>query len=136
MARGGFYSVDSLQGVHALVVAGDEEMRAVLAAILRYCGALVTPVAGPAEVLGVLRVVKADVLVAEVNSADDGAELIRRVRALKPEHGGVIPAVAIAAAGGGARLERLRSVGFDAHMVAPLDPWELCRLVSSLVNIR
>ncbi|HXG04587.1 MAG TPA: hypothetical protein VNO23_14370 [Candidatus Binatia bacterium] len=136
MARGGFYSVDSLQGIHALAVASDEEMRAVLAAILRYCGALVTPVAGPDEVLGVLRVVKADVLVAEVTSADDGAELIRRVRALKPEHGGVIPAVAIAPTEGGAMIERLRAIGFDAQLVAPLDPWALCRLVSSLVNIK
>jgi CheY-like chemotaxis protein len=135
MATGGFFSVDSLQGVHALVVARDEELRAVLAAILRYCGALVTPVAGPDHVMSVLRVVKADVLVVEVTAADDGSELIRRVRALKPEDGGVIPAIAIAPAGSAIR-ERLRGVGFDAQLTAPLDPWELCRLVSSLVNRR
>lgn len=134
MARGGFYSVDSLQGVHALVVTADEEMRAVLAAVLRYCGALVTAVASPGDVLGVLRVVKADVLVAEVTAADDGSELIRRVRALKPEHGGVIPAVAIAPADSGVAVARL--TGFEAHLTATLDPWQFCRLVSTLVNIR
>lgn len=134
MARGGFYSVDSLQGVHAVVVAADRETRAVLAAVLRYCGVLVTPAAGVAEVLEVLRVVKANVLVVEVTAVDDGDRLIRRVRALKPDDGGVVPAVAVTPLGLEADPERLRAVGFDAHLTAPLDPWELCRLVAGLVE--
>jgi CheY-like chemotaxis protein len=113
MARGGFYSVDSLHGVHALVVAADGEMRRTLSAVLRYCGALVTPAASPAEVLGVLRAVKANVLVVEVTDPRRGQELVRRVRALKPEDGGVVPPVAVVPSDRRATVEAVRSAGFE-----------------------
>ncbi len=48
MARGGFFAVDSLTSVHILVVDDDVSFRDVIVALLRYCGALVTPV-GTAE---------------------------------------------------------------------------------------
>jgi len=89
MVHGGFYSVDSLHGAHVLVVGNDGEARDLLAAILRYCGAFVTPVATAAEALEVMKRLKANVLVTQLDLSDaDGATLVRRVRALKPEDGG------------------------------------------------
>ena len=134
MARGGFYSVDSLNGIHVLVVVHDAEGRELLAAILRYCGALVTTVAGADEALAAMRLVKADALVVEVRPGADGLHLIRKVRALKPEEGGVIPAVAVNAVRGGIAVEQARAAGFDGFLDTPLDPWALCRLISSLVS--
>jgi len=134
MARGGFYSVDSLNGLHVLVVDRDADGREIVAAILRYCGALVTEVASPAEALEVMQVVKANVLVVRVYPKGATMKVVRRVRALKPEAGGVIPVVAIGTAGAGVTEEHVRAAGFDGFIVMPLDPWMLCRLISSLIS--
>ena len=133
MARSGFYSVDSLNGLHLLVVDSDADGREIVAAILRYCGALVTEVASPAEALEVMQVVKANVMVVRVRPKGATMKIVRRVRTLKPEAGGVIPVVAVAT-GSGVTEEQVRAAGFDAFVAMPLDPWVLCRLISSLVN--
>jgi CheY-like chemotaxis protein len=63
------YSVDSLVGVHALVVDEDAACRRLLSSILRYCGALVTTTASADRALKVLGVAKCDVLVVELAMA-------------------------------------------------------------------
>ena len=88
--------------------------------------------ASAADALGVMRKVKPDVLiVALADDADFG--FIRRVRGLKPEDGGVLPAIAIAH---DVDEGLARSRGYQACLRLPLDPWELCRLVSSLMTVR
>jgi hypothetical protein len=132
MPSGGFFSVDSLRGVWILVVDSHPRGRETLGEILSYCGALVTPLSSAADALGVMRQVKPDVLI--VALADDADfSFIRRVRGLKPEDGGVLPAVAVA---GDADDGRARARGYQAYLRTPLDPWELCRLVSSLMTVR
>jgi CheY-like chemotaxis protein len=130
--HGGFFSVDSLRGVWILVVASDPLGRQTLVDILAYCGALVTPIASVDDALGIMRQVKPDLLITAVGD-DDDLDFIRRVRRLKPEDGGVVPAIAIAR---GDTDDVLRSRGFQACLRAPLDPWEMCRLVSSLLTVR
>jgi CheY-like chemotaxis protein len=132
MPSGGFFSVDSLRGVWILVVDADPRGRQTLVEILSYCGALVTPIASVDEALGVMRQVKPDVLivVSKDNANDD---VVHRVRSLKPEDGGVVPAIAVARE---IDDETARARGFQAHLRTPLDPWELCRLVSSLMTAR
>jgi CheY-like chemotaxis protein len=132
MPCGGFFSVDSLRGVWILVVDGNSRGRATLMEILSYCGALVTPIGSAEEALSVMRQVKPDVLIVALLDDDDFA-FIRQVRGLKPEEGGVVPAIAIARDIGD---DLARSRGFQAHLRTPLDPWELCRLVSSLMTVR
>ena len=133
MSRGGYFSVESLRGVWILVVDGDPHGRRTLVEILSYCGALVTPVTSGAEALAVMRQVKPDLLIVALTAADDLA-FIRQVRALKPEDGGVVPAVAIA------RVDEVDDVSgareFQAYVSTPLDPWSLCRLVSNLMTVR
>lgn len=132
MPRGGFFSVDSLRGVWILVVDGQPRGRGMLDEILSYCGALVTPMASAGEALGVMAQVKPDVLI--VTLADDpDFGFIRRVRGLKPEDGGVLPAIAIA---DDVDESLVRSRGYQACLRMPLDPWELCRLISSLITVR
>jgi len=132
MPGGGFFSVDSLRGVWVLIVDSHPRNRDTLGGILSYCGALVTPMASTAEALGVMRQVKPDVLI--VALADDpDFGFIRRVRGLKPEDGGVLPAVAI---GSDVDEGLARSRGYQAALRMPLDPWELCRVVSSVMTTR
>jgi CheY-like chemotaxis protein len=130
MPSGGFFSVDSLRGVWVLVVDSNPHSRATLGEILSYCGALVKPMASAAEALGVMRQVKPDVLIVALTDDEDFA-FIRQIRALKPEDGGVVAAIAIAHE---ADDDLARSRGYQAFLRTPLDPWELCRLVSSLMT--
>lgn len=133
MARGGYYSVDSLKGVHVLVLDDEAEGRLLLASILNYCGALVTAVASAEEALAVMGLIKPDAIVVSLAlPGDDGYGLLRRVRDLKPEDGGVIPIIAV-----GQRQadgERARRAGFAVCLLKPLDPWELCRVISTLTT--
>jgi hypothetical protein len=132
MPSGGFFSVDSLRGVWVLVVDSNPRGRDTLGEILSYCGALVTPMASATEALGVMRQVKPDVLIVAL---DDDSDLgfIRAVRGRKPEDGGVVPAIAIAR---DVDEGLARSRGYQAYLRTPIDPWELCRLVSSLMTAR
>ena len=132
MPCGGYFSVDSLRGILVLIVDGNPRGRETLREILAYCGALVTPTASAADAVGVMRQVKPDVLIVALPEDDDVA-FIRDVRSLKPEDGGVVPAIAIAR---DADDDLARSRGYQASLRTPLDPWELCRLVSSLMTVR
>ena len=133
MGRGGHYAIDSLSGYYTVVVDSDKERRTLVAGVLRYCGALVTPVETPAEALSVMQLLKPDVVLVDFTRHEDGGlEFIRRVRALKPEDGGVVAAVAIVGDTTNGQLARSR--GYDAFATTPLDPWELCRIVSTLLT--
>ena len=133
MGRGGFYSIDSISGVYALVVDGDKERRTLIAGILRYCGALVTPVETAKDALTIMQLIKPDVAVVDFTRPEEGGlDFIRSVRALKPEDGGVVVAVAVGDGGDNGGLARSR--GYDAYVSKPIDPWELCRVVSSLLT--
>ena len=86
MTAEGFFSVDSLIGVHALVVDADQDCRHLLSTILRYCGALVTTTASATEALNVMSIAKCDVVVVDRKlPAENGVELIRRVRGSSPK---------------------------------------------------
>jgi CheY-like chemotaxis protein len=132
MPCGGYFSVDSLRGVLVLVVDSHPRGRETLREILSYCGALVTPTASVLEAAAVMRQIKPDVLIVALPEDDDVA-FIRDVRNLKPEDGGVVPAIAIAR---DADDDLARSRGYQASLRTPLDPWELCRLVSRLMTVR
>jgi CheY-like chemotaxis protein len=135
MARGGFYSLDSLTGVHVLVVDHEADCRDLLSAVLQYCGALVTAVASPEAALEVMGLIKPDALVVDVAEGDkDGRWLIRQVRSLKPEDGGVIPVIAVSATGSAARGARASTAAFAACLVKPVDPWHLCRVIAGVTT--
>jgi CheY-like chemotaxis protein len=135
MMRGGFYSVDSLKGVHVLVVDNEADGRELLTAILHYCGALVTAVESADDAVAIMALIKPDVLVTDLQMRSrDGFWLIAKVRSLKPEDGGVVPAIAIANTAVAGERERARAAGFEAYLVKPLDPWELCRMITGLAT--
>jgi CheY-like chemotaxis protein len=128
MARGGFFAVDSLTSVHALVVDDDASFRDTLVTLLRYCGALVTAVDTPDDALAAMNQVKPDVIVMTLAASGLTISLVRRVRARKPEDGGNAPIVAIARQGATDVPE-----GVNVHLAEPLNPWELCREISMLL---
>lgn len=131
MARGGFFAVDSLTSVYVIVVDDDEAFRDVLVSLLRYCGALVTAVTTPEAALLTMDQVKPDAIVIGVGANHSAAlSLPRRVRARKPETGGVVPIVAVLREG----VDDVTPEGANAHLREPLNPWELCRTISMLIS--
>lgn len=129
MARGGFFAVDSLTSVHILVVDDDAAFRDAIVALLRYCGALVTSVGTAEEALMAMDQVKPDVVVFTVGgNRVPATSLPRRVRARKPEDGGNVPILAILRDGAATLPESV-----NAQVAEPLNPWELCRMISALL---
>jgi CheY-like chemotaxis protein len=86
-----------LSTVHVLVVDDNAAVRAVLTTLLEDYGATVTSVGSAAEAFRVLPLERPDVLLTDLSMPEaDGFSLIRRVRALRPEHGGRTPAALVA----------------------------------------
>jgi signal transduction histidine kinase/DNA-binding response OmpR family regulator len=127
-----FDYVPALKGLHVLVVDDEPETRDLLVAVLSRCGAEVRASSSAQDAIEALRQWQADVLVSDIGMpGEDGYELIRKVRALEPEHGGRIPAVALTAY---ARVEdrlRVLSAGFQMHVPKPVEPVELATVVAS-----
>jgi len=76
-----------------------------------------------------------DVLVSDIEMpGQDGYSLIRKLRALGPEQGGKIPAIALTAFG--RPEDRIRSLqaGFNIHLTKPVDPAELIASVASMIS--
>jgi signal transduction histidine kinase len=128
-------SARTLAGVSALVVDDDRDARELLATILRAAGADVTAVGSAPEALTTFTDARPDVLVADIAMpGEDGRSLIRRVRALPPERGGAVPALALTAYARGEDLEQSLAAGFHSHLTKPLDPDELIREIARLVR--
>jgi PAS domain S-box-containing protein len=125
----------SLSGIKVLVVDDDEDAREMLRAALNSYGAEVITTPGASQALDALASENIDVLVSDINMPEmDGYELIRRVRAMKPEQGGRIPAIALTAyARAEDRLRALQS-GYQTHVPKPVEPAELEVVVATLAK--
>lgn len=86
--------------------------------------------------LEVIRQAKIDVLVSDIAMPNmDGFSLIRQIRALKPEEGGLIPAIALTAYSFSDEESLLAlEQGFQIHLSKPVDLSELIAAVAELAN--
>lgn len=130
-------SLDSpnLEGVRLLVVDDEEDTRELLVFSLGHYGAQVTAVATAAEALRVLAQLKPDVLLSDIGMPDvDGYMLMRQIRALPPEQGGKIKAIAVTAYAGEADHQQIIRAGFQGRITKPIDPAELAKAIASVVG--
>ena len=65
---------------------------------------------------------------------EDGYAVMRKVRALPPDKGAAIPAVALTAYGRAEDRIRALAAGFHMHGAKPVEPDELAVVILSLVN--
>jgi CheY-like chemotaxis protein len=74
-----------------------------------------------------------DVVISDIAMpGGDGYELMRSIRALAPEQGGRIPAVAVTARARPEDRRRALAEGFQVHLPKPVDAAELLRQVTAL----
>jgi two-component system CheB/CheR fusion protein len=111
-----------LNGMRMLVVDDDPESLEALVEILSQAGAEVRTAASAAEAMRVLEEFEPQVLVSDIAMPrEDGYSLLRRIRALGPEQGGDIPALALTALAGEDDRQRALSAGFQMHLAKPVD---------------
>ena len=136
-AAGGSVPFDcspGLDGLRILIVDDDADIRALLIYTLEVCGAEVMAAASADEAISALTASSPpmDILISDIGMPDeDGYALLRRVRALEPENGGRIPAIALTAY---ARTQDRRAAllaGFQSHVAKPVEPAELIAVIAN-----
>jgi len=101
--------------------------------MLERCGAQVVAVGSAREGLESLESWKPDVLIADIGMpVEDGYGLIKKVRALPKERGGLTPALALTAYARTEDRVRALSEGYQVHLAKPVDRYELAAVVASL----
>lgn len=132
MPRPGLFSVGSLAGIHVLLVDDDPASREELAAILRYCGSLLTVAESDAEAIRVLDFVRPHVIVLAVPRRHRGEVSFVRLLREHPTHDRTtIPIIAVIwpddpVSVAGAIVVELRR---------PLEAWEVCRALATAVIV-
>lgn len=125
----------NLDGLRILAVDDEVDARDLLVTILQAHGAAVQVAASSEEALKILEQFQPQVLISDIGMPDeDGYGLIRRVRALKPEQGGRVPALALTAYAREEDRRRSLLAGFQMHLPKPVNPDELIVVVASLAG--
>ena len=127
--------VAMLAGLDILVVDDDADTLDTVRVLLEQSGARVRAAGSVREALETMSSRVPDLLISDIGMPDeDGYALIRKVRALDPEHGGRVPALALTAY---ARVEdrlQVLSAGFQMHVPKPIEPAELIAVVGNLAE--
>jgi signal transduction histidine kinase/ActR/RegA family two-component response regulator len=132
-------SSGELAGVRALVVDDEDDARELLATALTQYGADVAAVSSAAEAYTLLTATppqdRPDVMVIDIGMpGEDGYSLMRRVREWERERGAYTPAVALTAYGRTEDRIQALIVGFQTHIVKPVDPAEVAAVITSLIS--
>jgi CheY-like chemotaxis protein len=124
-----------LRDLRVLVVDDQEDARALLSAALGQYGAHVCTAASARAALSLIETEPPDIVLSDIGMPrEDGYALIRQLRALPPERGGALPAIAITAYASAADQRQALDAGFDAHIAKPFDAPELALLVARLAR--
>ncbi|MGB5036868.1 MAG: ATP-binding protein, partial [Blastocatellia bacterium] len=128
-----------LGGLRILVVDDEADARDLLTTLLSGYGAIVVTAASAADAFGSFTAAtdgdRFDIVVSDIGLPDeDGYSLIRRIRALEPEDGGTVPAVALTAYGRTVDRVKALSAGFQMHVPKPVEPIELAMVIDTLTR--
>jgi signal transduction histidine kinase/ActR/RegA family two-component response regulator len=122
-----------LGGLRILLVDSDADMLEVIKTVLQHEKAEVRAVPHGREAIREIESQKVDVLISNLRLSDiDGYSLIQAVRALGPDRGGGLPAIALTGHLGTEDLQRAFLAGFQAHLAKPVNPAELVAVVATL----
>ena len=126
-----------LTGLQILIVDDEPDIRVLVAFILEQAGATVSVAASASEALSLVAQSVPDILVCDIGMPKmDGYMLMRELRTFLPEQGGEIPAIALTAYAGEYDQKQALAAGFQQHLSKPIEPEELVRAISTLVEVR
>ncbi|NEQ20239.1 MAG: GAF domain-containing protein [Microcoleus sp. SIO2G3] len=125
----------NLNQLRILVVDDEVDVQELLVAILSEYGAQVSVAASAAAALTLLDQFKPDVLISDIGMpVVDGYMLMRQVRQLPPQQGGLIQAIALTAYAGELNQQQALDAGFQRHVTKPIEPDELVKTIAVLVG--
>ncbi|MEO5676865.1 MAG: ATP-binding protein [Usitatibacter sp.] len=132
---GADFKVVDLSGVSVVVVDDQPDARELVARILSECGAQVFIADGAETALALVESEHPHVLVSDIGMPEvDGYELLKRIRALGPERGGSVPAIALTAFARSEDRTRALRRGFQVHVSKPVEAAELIATVASVAG--
>jgi signal transduction histidine kinase/ActR/RegA family two-component response regulator len=126
-----------LAGLRVLVVDDEADARDLLAIRLQQYGAdvITAPSAEAAMEALALQEPRPDLIVSDIAMpGEDGYSLIRRVRAMEPEQGGRIPAIALTAYSRTKDRVQALAAGFQIHMPKPVNAAELAHAIAGITG--
>ncbi|GAB4239919.1 MAG: hypothetical protein Kow00121_66470 [Elainellaceae cyanobacterium] len=130
-----FNEATALAGLRILIVDDEADMRDLAVIILEQVGAIVQTAASATEALAQFRQWQPALLISDIGMPDvDGYGLMRQVRALPPEQGGQIPAIALTAYASEFDRQQALQAGFQKHICKPVEPEVLVKAILDLVG--
>ncbi len=127
----------NLRGVQVLVIDDETDSREFVAFVLEQAGASVTTASTAGAGFLALTQSPPDVLLSDIGMPDlDGYMLMQQIRALPPEQGGQIPAIALTAYAGEINYQQAITAGFQQHISKPVEPETLVQAISQLLQHR
>jgi PAS domain S-box-containing protein len=126
----------ALQGLRILVVEDEIDMQDFLRFFLQQQGAMVVVVSSAPQALRRLSVFKPALLLCDIGMPEvDGYMLMQAVRALPPDQGGEVPAIALTAYAAEADRQKALAVGFQRHLAKPIAAEELLQTIGELLQL-
>jgi PAS domain S-box-containing protein len=124
-----------LDGIRVLVVEDHDDSRGLITVALGGLGASVMEARDADQGLELLTASRPDVIVADIEMPGrSGYELIEQVRALSPDLGGLVPAIALTAYARTEDRVRALAAGFQVHIAKPVAPAAIAAAVAALVS--
>ncbi len=124
-----------LEGLRILIVDDQPDTLEMLEASLTAWGARVSLAATAGQALKLINESCPHVLVSDLGLPDeDGYDLIRKVRELEPERGGLVPAIALTAYARAEDRKQALEAGFQIHMTKPVESVELAIVIAGLAG--
>lgn len=123
-----------LNGLKVLLVDDERDTRELIAFILEQSGAVVIQAESAMEALRIMPQFQPNLLLSDIGMPEvDGYMLMRQIRAMLPELGGIIPAIAITAYAGEVDCQQAIAAGFWQHITKPVEPAKLLRAIANLM---
>ncbi|MBN3879858.1 MULTISPECIES: PAS domain S-box protein [unclassified Nostoc] len=121
-------------GLKVLLVDDERDTRELIAFILEQSGAVVIQSGSAMEALRIMPQFQPNLLLSDIGMPEvDGYMLIRQIRAMSPELGGKIPAIALTAYAGEVDYQQAIAAGFGQHITKPVEPAKLLRAIANLI---
>ncbi|AUB39750.1 DNA-binding response regulator, OmpR family, containings REC and winged-helix [Nostoc flagelliforme CCNUN1] len=131
------FNTSPLTGIRLLIVDDDEDIRDFLGFVLEQAGAEVCIVTSAIEALQAVEQSPPDILLSDIGMPEmDGYMLIRQIRAMPPEQGGQILALALSAYAGEVNRQQALAAGFQQHVAKPIDPDTLIAVILDIIAKR
>jgi signal transduction histidine kinase len=130
-------NLPTLFDLRVLLVDDDPDTLQILTIALAQAGAEVKACSSAAEAFKSLEGWNADLLVSDIGMPnEDGYSLINQVRALDPELGGLMPAIALTAFATDSDRVRALAAGYQRHVSKPVETGELVTAIAELTRER